>query len=74
MIAVAHEADLDEQRGVLELDVPISGIQLSDQFHREAFDAAVRGRRRHRGWRPGAATRGGEGRMEHSSIQLTADR
>jgi hypothetical protein len=31
-----------------ELDVPISGIQLSDQFHREAFDVAIRGRRSRR--------------------------
>jgi len=46
MIAVAHEAVLDEQRGCS----------------------------RHRGWRPGAAAQGGEGRMEHPSIQLTADR
>jgi len=33
---------------LIELDVPISGIQLSDQLHREAFDAAVRGRRSRR--------------------------
>jgi len=33
---------------LIELDVPISGIQLSDQFHREAFDVAIRGRRSRR--------------------------
>ncbi len=33
---------------LIELDVPISGIQLSDQFHREAFDVAVRDRRSRR--------------------------
>ena len=33
---------------LIELDVPISGIQLCDQFHREAFDAAIRGRRSRR--------------------------
>jgi len=33
---------------LIELDVPISGIQLSDQFHSEAFGVAIRGRRSRR--------------------------
>src|SRR5246500_3362486 len=33
---------------LIALGVPISGIQLSDQFHREAFDVAIRGRRSRR--------------------------
>jgi hypothetical protein len=33
---------------LIELDVPISGIQLSDQFHREGLDAAIRGKRSRR--------------------------
>jgi hypothetical protein len=33
---------------LIELDVPISGIQLSDRLHREAFGVAIRGRRSRR--------------------------
>ena len=33
---------------LIELDVPISGIQLSDWLHRKAHDAAVSGRRSRR--------------------------
>jgi GAF domain-containing protein len=47
-----REAQMALAHANIELDVPISGIQLSDRLHREAFDVAIRGRRSRRTQHP----------------------
>jgi hypothetical protein len=46
--SLGHAAALRFPSPLIEPDVPISGIRLSDWFHREAHSGAVRGRRSRR--------------------------
>jgi hypothetical protein len=45
---LGHLATLRFPSSLIEPDVPISGIRLSDWFHREAHSVAARGKRSRR--------------------------
>jgi hypothetical protein len=46
--SLGHSATLRFPSPLIEPDVPISGIRLSDWLHRKAHDGAVSGRRSRR--------------------------
>ena len=46
--SLGHLATLRFPSSLIEPDVPISGIRLSDWFHREAHSVAARGKRSRR--------------------------